>query len=132
MKWIVLTLILLAAPAAFAQPAGFPFDRQFQADGLNGDDVTERGITLTIRKEGNSGGRAGCNSWNAQVQVTDKALQVGSIATTRMFCGDSVMNIEADFLAVLKSNPAWRMDGGKLILTGGPGEISMIPSAAKK
>jgi heat shock protein HslJ len=68
---------------------------------------------------------AGCNSFGAEVQITEQTLEVGEIGGTLIGC---MPKLEAqdewlsDFFA---SNPEWRLTGNQLTLTSGDAVIEL-------
>ena len=119
---ICLLFIVLAHPG-FAEPmAEFPTKRWFAAELLNGVDVRDNGLTffadiaLDDAVEPTAGGFAGCNVWRARPEMAADQFRLGRIATTRKLCpGDTVMQIEALYLAAMARVSQWRVDGMALL-----------------
>ena len=134
---ICLLLIVLTHPG-FAQPmAEFPTKRWFAAESLNGVDVRDNGLTffadttLGDAVEPTAGGSAGCNVWRARPELAaPDQFRLGPIATTRKMCpGDTVMQIEALYLAAMARVSQWRLDGAALLLSGEQTVLRFSPRA---
>lgn len=115
------------------------------ADGLLGDWVVngihypEREAIISVRgeltvtfAEGAISGNAGCNQFRGSCTVTEHALDIGPLMSTRMFCGDddagsgpTIMEQEAALLAALQHAAGFRMEGSRLTLTRPDGGISV-------
>ena len=65
---------------------------------------------------GRVSGSAGCNRYFACFEVKANALNVGTLATTRMMCRPAVMEQEQMYLAALQSARTYEVTGGQLRL----------------
>lgn len=69
-------------------------------------------------------GHAGCNRFTARYRLTDGAIEVSGLGTTRMQCDDETMTRETAFLAALVSARRFEREGTRLTLSGGDGVVS--------
>lgn len=119
---ITLVCTVMAIPAAAQNaPRGFPLDTTYRAISISGFDVQKSGLSLTVTRRGDElrgSGGAGCNTWNAGVNVREDRIDFVNITTTRKFCGAARMKTEEAFLTSLRSAQRWRVDGQRLIIEG--------------
>jgi heat shock protein HslJ len=75
-------------------------------------------ITMLFDTDGMLSGATGCNNFSGPYTVNDKAIQIGPLATTRMFCADpeGVMEQETAFIAALESAASFSILGDELEL----------------
>jgi heat shock protein HslJ len=73
-------------------------------------------------------GSAGCNRYTGRAAAaTGSRLDVGALATTKMFCGaDGVMAQEDAYLAALEKAKTYRIAGSELRLGPSPGVVSLV------
>ncbi|MBI4933346.1 MAG: META domain-containing protein [Actinobacteria bacterium] len=115
------------------------------ADGLQGDWVVngihypERDAIISARGDlpvtfepHAISGNAGCNQFHGSCTVTEHALTIGPLMSTRKFCGDddagsgpTIMEQEAALLAALQQAVGFRLEGSRLTLTRPDGGISV-------
>lgn len=82
-------------------------------------------LSLTFGDDGALSGNAGCNSFHASYSADGDRMTVGPAATTRMLCGQEVMDQERAFLAALGSVTRWTIDGGMLDAHRADGERAL-------
>lgn len=70
--------------------------------------------------------RTGCNNGRATVTVSEDALTVSPVMTTKMACPPPYDQIEPAFLAVLQSNPTYQIDYDTLKLTSPDGASGLV------
>ena len=94
--------------------------------------ISTRGELTVTFEDGAVNGNAGCNRFNGSCTVTDSAVTIGPLMSTRMFCGDdeagsgpTVMEQEAALLAALQHATGFRLEGSRLTLTRPDGGISV-------
>lgn len=93
------------------------------ASGEDGDDTIE--VTLQFDADGRLNGRAGCNRYSADYQLSGEALTVGPVASSKMACPGEAMAIEERFLGRLTSTRRFDIgEAGELILIGDAGRIT--------
>jgi heat shock protein HslJ len=94
-------------------------------EGLSGtawvlDDLAGAGVvaraTLVFAEDGTAGGHGSCNRFHGPVSIADATLDFGLLATTRMMCGEAVMNQEAEYLAALGEAERFELDGTHLYI----------------
>ena len=130
----LLTVVVISTAAVAQTP--FPFNRQFVAVSMNGQDYTTKSPTLTIKASTNGDalrgtGFAGCNKWSSRIVLREGQISLGQLGTTRMFCADQ-MAAESNFLDALKSVTHWRMEGSMLVLEGGRTKLLMALAEPNK
>jgi heat shock protein HslJ len=85
---------------------------------------------ITLRyDEGRFSGRSGCNRYNAAVMpgATPGAINVGTVAATRMMCPEPAIGIEGRFLAALPRARTIRLRDGRLGVTyEGPSGVATL------
>ena len=64
------------------------------------------------------GGSTGCNRFTAPYTIAGEAMEIGTIATTRMACPPPADAVERAYLAALGRVAAWHLDGSDLVLAG--------------
>jgi heat shock protein HslJ len=99
-------------------------------NGQGGIVSTLSGTTLTAEfsAEGQLGGSAGCNQYNASYETDGSGtLTIGAAISTRMACTEpeGVLEQEAQFLEALATVATYRMEGNQLELRTADGEIAV-------
>jgi heat shock protein HslJ len=130
MKTIALAVVLLltalvAACGEEQPPGGDPFgtdDWRLVAGTVDGTAlvlVDGHPVTLGI-EDGQVGGTAACNSYGGPITIVDGVVNIGpDLVQTEMYCVDeTVMGLEAAFLAALPRVDAATAAGDLLVLTG--------------
>jgi len=86
-------------------------------------------VTFNEREDqGVVGWQAGCNTFGADVEITADSLVVGVIAGTEIGCLD-VLHAQDEWLAgFFGSDPRWRLNDDRLILTSGETVIELEAS----
>lgn len=88
------------------------------------EDIEQRGVidfaraTLEFPEAGRVVGRGSCNRFFGGVTLTDAAIAIGPLGTTRMACAEAVMNQEARYLDALRRARRFTVDGTFLRLYG--------------
>ena len=62
------------------------------------------------------GGSTGCNRFTAPYTVDGDAMEIGTVASTRMACPPPADTVERAYVAALGRVAAWHLDGSELIL----------------
>lgn len=96
---------------------------------IAGDPAVPRSTaSLQIGGDMRAGGRGGCNSWFAQVQVGDGTIRFGTITSTMATCfGDDARNAqEKAYYAALAAAVAWQVEGDQLTLFGADGKPLLV------
>jgi heat shock protein HslJ len=70
-------------------------------------------------------GHGGCNRFFGAYELTDGALQIGPLGSTRMACAEPAMSFELAFLEALQSPSAATLVANKLILRTAQDEIRL-------
>ncbi len=71
---------------------------------------------------GTVSGWTGCNRFTAPYRTGGEALEIGTIATTKVACAPPAGEVERDYLAALERVAAARTDGDELVLEDGDGD----------
>jgi heat shock protein HslJ len=128
-------VLLFAGPAlpAAAQPREFPMNQSYKAISISGFDVQNKGLSLTLTRDGSDlrgAGNAGCNNWTAMAILRDDQIDFTNIITTKKMCGKPEMKAEDAFLTSLRSAKRWHVDGDKLIIEGDAARLMLKPGVA--
>jgi len=77
-------------------------------------------LTLTFNNDGTLSGFAGCNNYNGKYvlsgQTTEfgKAISIGPIASTKMYCADT-MNLETTYLTILQNTNTYSITNNTML-----------------
>jgi heat shock protein HslJ len=74
---------------------------------------------------GNIGWQADCNSFGADVEITDDRLLVGEIAGTLIGCPEPQQEQDEDLTDFFESDPSWQLDGNRLTLSSESVEVTL-------
>jgi heat shock protein HslJ len=84
-------------------------------------------ITAAFGTDRRVSGSSGCNRYVGAYEVGGPGLEVGPLATTRMFCGDpGVMDQEQRYLSALQGAALAAVEGGQLLVTDGAGRRDLL------
>jgi heat shock protein HslJ len=89
---------------------------------LEGRPVTASAApSLLLTEDTKASGFAGCNRYTGTYDLADERLTFGRLATTRMFCAET-MDVEEQFLTALDKTRGFRQTDADLVLIseGGP------------
>jgi len=94
---------------------------------IGGKSVLE-GTTLTaaFSSEERVAGNAGCNGYFGRAQAEAGRLSVGPLGSTRMACGDGVMEQEMLYLASLQAATSYTIQGDELRLGPSAGQVTLV------
>jgi len=116
-------LLLALGQAAGCGGAGGDDD---EAESFVGVPVVSSGVDLAGRDAVPSAtfthdtvaGSTGCNRFTAPYTLDGEAMEIGTIATTRMACPPPADAVERAHLTALGRVAAWHLDGSDLVLAG--------------
>jgi len=93
--------------------------------------LTGTHISLNFGTDGQASGNAGCNTYSGGYQAGGKALKVGPLAGTRMFCDKpaGVMDQEKQYLAALQSAATFEIAGNTLTIRDASGAMQVLAAA---
>jgi heat shock protein HslJ len=127
---ITLTTLLLSACSAVSG-VNDPLDgSSWQLSSYNGKSPLA-GTTVTLEfKDGQAGGKAGCNGYGSAYEVDGEKLVFREVASTLMACtAPGVMEQEAEFLGSLNDVERFELSDGRLQLYRSGGEaLTFIPT----
>lgn len=85
-------------------------------------------------QDGRVSGNAGCNSYLGTYHISGNTITVGSLSSTRMFCGEpeGLMEQEGNYLAALKSAAHYEITGSTLEMTSADGMQILTFTAAEE
>ena len=84
-------------------------------------------VTAVFAEDGRVAGSAGCNAYTGRANPSAGRLEVGPLASTRMFCDvDGVMTQEAAYLGLLEKATAYRIAGARLELGPATGAATLV------
>jgi len=93
---------------------------------VNGRPTPATGDYRLEFKDGQIGGRFGCNSFGGRVAVRGEALTADQIAATQMGCSEPSAFFESAGFAILSQPMLWQWtEGGKLTLSNEAGSIAL-------
>ncbi len=72
--------------------------------------------TLDFAEAGRIAGRAFCNRYSGQVQISGSSIRVGPLAVTKMACGQAANERESRFLQALQGAERYTVDGSTLAI----------------
>jgi heat shock protein HslJ len=75
-------------------------------------------ISYAVFEEGSISGSAGCNNYNGGYETDGGSIAIGPLASTRMFCEDS-MDQETAYFILLKQVDSYKVSGNDLTLSNG-------------
>ena len=81
----------------------------------------EQSVAFTA--DGRVTGNGGCNRFQGNYVATDKTVEIGPLAATRMACPQEIMDLESAFLAALQAVSSYSIAGRTLQLTTDDGQI---------
>lgn len=90
-------------------------------------------INVEFGGNGQVTGNSGCNTFSGSYQVNGNRLSVGQLGGGMMNCPEpeGVMQQEAEFLTTLQSAATFRIDGNRLEIQNGAGQIAVIANRAQ-
>jgi heat shock protein HslJ len=93
--------------------------------------LTGTNISLNFGTDGKASGNAGCNTYSGDYRADGKALKVGPLAGTRMFCDKpaGVMDQEKQYLAALQSAATYEITGRTLTIRDAGGAMQVLAAA---
>lgn len=83
-------------------------------------------VTLTL-DGGLINGNAGCNNFSGAMTITNGAVSIGQLASTRMACAPKVMDLEMRLLAALQLASNLDVVDGTMLFTHSTGVIEFRP-----
>lgn len=84
-------------------------------------------VTAVFGADDRVAGTAGCNGYFGRAAAAGPRLDVGLLASTRMFCGaDGVMDQEQAYVDALGKVKAYRIEGTELQLGTAPGVVTVV------
>lgn len=123
MRFLVILLVLCAAPLAQAQPdqrvlTGTEWRLvSLGPTGAEQDVIPGTNVTLRLGEDGRAGGSTGCNSYGGSYQVRGDTISFSRIVATRCACLDQNANEqEHRFLAALESASRFRLTSNRLTI----------------
>ena len=78
---------------------------------------------------GRVAGRAFCNRFSGQAQISGSSIRFGPLAVTKMACGQSANEREARLLQALQKAERYSLDGQALLiyLAGSERPLRLVP-----
>ncbi len=89
---------------------------------LPGTELTAEFTAGEDSVDGQVGGSAGCNRYNAGYTVDGDSLSIGEAVATRMFC-EGLMEQEGAFLGAMQSASSFELQAGELRILNDQGEV---------
>lgn len=106
-------------------PSSLLVGREWMVEDIGQGGIVDRSrVTMEFDPEGRVAGSASCNRYTCSFQLTGEGLSIGRPASTKMACGEALMNQERRFLEILETVNRFDLDvSGTLVLTGANGSI---------
>ena len=109
---------------AAKQEKQFPLGGSWTAVSIGGKPPGANRPTLLVDDNLRGTGFSGCNIFSATAYpLREQAFAVGPIALTKKACDTGQMASERAFLVALRAAQKWDLVEGRLIITGGGGEL---------
>ncbi|MFO7447230.1 MAG: META domain-containing protein [Ignavibacteriaceae bacterium] len=89
-----------------------------EMDGENLSDMDSPPSLKFSNEEYKIGGRGGCNSYGADIEVQDEKISINNIISTKMFC-DGKMDTESKYFSILEKIDDIKVKDQKLHLSSG-------------
>lgn len=70
-------------------------------------------------------GRAGCNSFGGQYQVSDGVLRTSGVISTKMACPGPAMEVENAFFAIIAGPATLQQQGRRLVVSSDAGSVTL-------
>jgi heat shock protein HslJ len=87
-------------------------------------------VELRFTEDGRLLASAGCNQMQGPVSLDGGKLRVSDLSLTAMGCPSPDLHTQDEWLSkLLSATPAWKLDGGNLVITGSGAEIVLSPEA---
>lgn len=84
---------------------------------LEGTTISEEVPVITFKDETKEvNGKAGCNSFFGTYTFNEQTLNFGVIASTEMYCGEEIMNVENALFSALSETGSYTLKKDLLIL----------------
>ena len=74
------------------------------------------GIFVQFKSGGRLAGNGGCNGFFGSYKISEGALEIGPLGSTRMSCPRPIADLETAFFSTLESAKTFRRDGEVLVL----------------
>ena len=108
------------------------YKREWLLEDIGGAGVIDNlNSPIRFNPIGTLSGHAGCNRFSGSAEIGAGSIDIGPLATTRMFCPEAVMDQEQRFLAALSKAETWQLGddgllrmndaGGRELLRFAPG-----------
>lgn len=95
---------------------------------VNGRSTPAAGDYRMEFRDGQIGGRFGCNGWGGAYAISGDRIVASRIVSTMMACSDPAATFESEGLAVLRQPMRWTSGAGEtLILSNSAGSIALQP-----
>lgn len=106
------------------QAMQFPLGAAWTLVSIGGKPVSGERPTIVVDDQLRAKGFSGCNTYSATAYpLREKGFLVGPIAVTRRACPGPAMAAERAFLVALRASRNWNLEQGRLVLSGGAGEL---------
>ena len=84
---------------------------KWRLEDLAGEGVVDRvQATLEFTSDSAVSGNGSCNRFHGPASVSGGTISFGALASTRMFCGEAVMNQESEYFAALDAAERWEIE----------------------
>lgn len=124
--WKMIPLLtLIALLTACASPAPSLNGTQWRLISLNGQPVPGQLVPTLAFRDGNAGGKAGCNGYGSEYEQNGDKITFGHALSTMMYC-EGAMEVEISFLQTLTEIDRFTVEGDTLTLFDGTGAARLV------
>lgn len=113
-----------ATPSIFKQEKNFPLDANWVLSAMNDKVLSGDRPFFVLDQNYRAKGFAGCNTFSAVAYPQrQQKFAVGFIAVTKKACEKPIMDLERQFLVLLRTTQEWDIVDGRLIFKGPSGSL---------
>jgi putative lipoprotein len=113
--------VLATSPSLASEPG--TTQGAWVAEEIAGAAVAGGAATLEIGADGAVSGSGGCNRYRGRAEIAAGTIAFSPLAATRMACPGAAMEQEGRFLAALAAARRFRIEDGRLVLSGEDGAV---------
>jgi len=79
--------------------------------------LSDTEVTIVFGEDGKLYGCAGCNQYFTSYELgPENSLEIGLIGSTKMWCGEEVMEQEGEYLGAIADASEYSIEGGQLLI----------------
>ena len=125
-KFVIVAAVAAAACTSMAVDARSFAGTRWHVTAVNGRPTPAKGDYRIEFRNGEIGGRFGCNSFGGRITVRGEVLTAGTIVATQMGCAAPAESFESAGFAILNRPMRWQWRAGlKMTLSNSAGSIAL-------